>query len=248
MIRNETERSHSGDRSQEYKTEIESACADNVASSKKDLRAFLSHALRLQPLSPWSLCTRKNSDRAAFAHAFDEKAWALFIAELKSANAIGLYAPVSEWAEAQNLEKSLKTLLGKDCPKFAYPRSAKSSGNSRDMEFAICTLNQTTREGLKSRAAPAVATAVIPEIIFVPGTCMDSLGNRLGRGMGFYDRYLLKHSKARRIGTIHSRFVVEEFSNNWIEEHDQLLEVLWTETGIYQTPNFRLAKNKEQKS
>jgi 5-formyltetrahydrofolate cyclo-ligase len=116
------------------------------------------------------------------------------------------------------------------------------------MEFGICSLKETTREGLKSRAAPSKAPAVQPDIIFIPGTCMDSLGNRLGRGMGFYDRYLTKFSNARRIGTIHSRFVVEEFSNNWIEEHDQTLEVLWTESGIYQTPNFRLHKNKERTS
>lgn len=38
------------------------------------------------------------------------------------------------------------------------------------------------------------------ETVVVPGMCFDSQGNRLGRGKGYYDRFLVKIPKAYKIG------------------------------------------------
>jgi 5,10-methenyltetrahydrofolate synthetase len=215
-------------------------------SSKEELRDFLRSALNLKGIAPWAPAVgpfKGRGEPAAFSQAIREDSWKAFLQDLQGARAVGLFVGVKEWAETSALEDSLKKILGRSCPPLAYPRALP---DSRDVEFALCSLKDTTRaQNRKWFSAPADAPTVEPDVIFIPGMLMDSLGNRLGRGMGYYDRYLAKHPHVRRIGTIHSDWVVEEFSNSWIEDHDQPVEVLWTDRGVYRTPNFR-NHNKER--
>jgi 5-formyltetrahydrofolate cyclo-ligase len=44
------------------------------------------------------------------------------------------------------------------------------------------------------------ATAIIPDLIFVPVLGFDDACNRIGQGGGHYDRYLAAHPHAARIG------------------------------------------------
>ena len=48
------------------------------------------------------------------------------------------------------------------------------------------------------------------DLIVVPGVAFDRKGNRLGRGRGYYDRFLAKHPDVKRIGICFDFQLVDE--------------------------------------
>lgn len=66
---------------------------------------------------------------------------------------------------------------------------------------------------------------VKPDWLFIPGVGFGFNGSRLGRGKGFYDRYL-EDSKALRIGVCWSEQIIEELP---VESHDCHMDFIITE-------------------
>ena len=80
---------------------------------------------------------------------------------------------------------------------------------------------------------PVKSQVVAPEkldMIVVPGVAFDTRGERLGMGAGFYDAFLSKAVKAKRIALAYSCQLV---ANIPMEEHDELVHKIITEQGIY---------------
>ena len=48
------------------------------------------------------------------------------------------------------------------------------------------------------------------DLIIVPGVAFDKDGNRLGRGRGYYDRFLCKHGNVKKIGICFDFQLVDE--------------------------------------
>ncbi|MCQ2270658.1 MAG: 5-formyltetrahydrofolate cyclo-ligase [Bacteroidales bacterium] len=48
------------------------------------------------------------------------------------------------------------------------------------------------------------------DLIVVPGVAFDKNGNRLGRGRGYYDRFLCQHQKVKKIGICFDFQLVDE--------------------------------------
>lgn len=65
------------------------------------------------------------------------------------------------------------------------------------------------------------------DVAIIPGVSFDSYGNRLGRGKGYYDRFL-KRLNTFKIGICFGFQLSEEIPH---EEHDMAMDEIWTEEG-----------------
>jgi 5-formyltetrahydrofolate cyclo-ligase len=73
------------------------------------------------------------------------------------------------------------------------------------------------------------AKVALPDVILVPGLSFTQKGERLGRGKGFYDRYLESFNGVK-IGLCYECQVNLEIST---EAHDQKMNIIITEKNIY---------------
>lgn len=64
-----------------------------------------------------------------------------------------------------------------------------------------------------------------PEVIICPGLAFDKLGNRLGYGGGYYDRFLSENDEALRFAALYPFQLVETVPR---EEFDQAMDLLIT--------------------
>lgn len=77
--------------------------------------------------------------------------------------------------------------------------------------------------------SPAVDPADV-DLIVVPGLAFDRRGARLGKGGGYYDRFLPRlRPEAVRVGWTLSRFVLPALPE---DPHDQRVHLLTTEAGV----------------
>ena len=69
-----------------------------------------------------------------------------------------------------------------------------------------------------------------PTLLFVPGFLFDREGHRIGRGKGYYDKYLATHPEVSlTIGLTHSDYVLSEIPKHWVQKHDRKLDCLLTD-------------------
>ena len=73
---------------------------------------------------------------------------------------------------------------------------------------------------------------VFPDVLIVPLVGFDKNKFRLGYGGGFYDRYISKMSKQKKVLTIGFAFSFQELKKVPIDKHDQKLNFILTEKGI----------------
>lgn len=100
-------------------------------------------------------------------------------------------------------------------------------------------LSFVTRRHNVPEPDPTMSTAVDPEkidIVLVPGLAFDPNGGRLGRGGGFYDRFLSKHPMALRIGVAFDSQVVAHVPTN---SHDERVDILLTPDAIMRCTTTR---------
>ena len=115
---------------------------------------------------------------------------------------------------------------------FCYPRVARGGMEfvdvpSRD-HLTVAQWHGQIRED-NSPEARIIPPAEI-EIIVIPGLAFTSYGERLGRGGGYYDRYLaLLPAATFKIGVCFGVQIVETLP---MEPHDQRVDAVATEEGI----------------
>ena len=81
---------------------------------------------------------------------------------------------------------------------------------------------------------PISVKKIYPDIIFVPLVAYDDDLNRLGYGGGFYDRYLEKIGKIKKIFKIGLGFSYQKLKKIPINDYDKKLDLIITEKKIIQ--------------
>ena len=117
-------------------------------------------------------------------------------------------------------------VLGK---KVAVPKI-----NGNDMEFYYIQTFSELSEGYRGILEPQTKNQAQDEqaLVILPGVAFDRVGNRLGYGKGYYDRYLNKHKNHHTLAICFSCQLVDTIP---VESHDLRPEVLITEEYIYES-------------
>jgi 5-formyltetrahydrofolate cyclo-ligase len=90
---------------------------------------------------------------------------------------------------------------------------------------------EVREHGLEEPAAGPILPIESLDLILIPGLAFDATGNRIGRGAGFYDRFLSTFRRVRRQGAaaIGIAFELQIVDRVPTEAHDALLDGLVTE-------------------
>ena len=102
------------------------------------------------------------------------------------------------------------------------------------MDFFEWTNKDPLRINKHGIAEPISTKKIYPDVIFVPLVAYDYDLNRLGYGGGFYDRYLEKVSKIKKIFKIGLGFSYQEIKKIPINKYDKKLDLIITEKKIIQ--------------
>lgn len=109
----------------------------------------------------------------------------------------------------------------------AYPAYAHDK-----MIFKLARMSELVDQldfGVKILGPAESAQTKTPDILIIPGLGFSKDGKRLGRGKGFYDRFL-EHSTAVKIGIA---FEVQILKDIPTESHDSKMDFVVTDKEIY---------------
>jgi 5-formyltetrahydrofolate cyclo-ligase len=103
-------------------------------------------------------------------------------------------------------------------------------GRGSPLAFRLWRPGEPTRAGAMSIREPLEgASAVDPDLLFVPLACFDRRGNRIGYGAGFYDRTLAGLRAVKPIHAAGVAYRVCEVAVVPYETHDQSLDAVVTD-------------------
>lgn len=109
---------------------------------------------------------------------------------------------------------------------LAFPRI-----EGDEIDFYIAERFQAGKFGIREPEGTELAPP--PDLVLVPGVAFSPAGARLGRGGGFYDRWLARHPGVITVGVAFSCQVVEHLPG---ESHDLHVQAVLTEQGIRRAP------------
>lgn len=105
-------------------------------------------------------------------------------------------------------------------------------GPGQALKFREWTPGCAMEEGAFRAFIPVDGAWVEPEVVIVPLVAFDARGYRLGYGGGFYDRTLEGLRARRPTIAVGFAFDAQEMAEVPIEDTDQKLDFIVTETGV----------------
>lgn len=152
-----------------------------------------------------------------------------------SVHTLGIYAPLADevqWNLCQEFRDWMDSKI-KSGMSVAFPLF--SVNENEGMKFIKCAsldLEELSAIDVfqKKMLVPAADEnkECTPDCLIIPGLGFDSSGFRLGRGKGYYDRYLFR-KPSLKIGLTFDSLVFTSLPH---DEHDIQMDVLITERGI----------------
>ena len=137
---------------------------------------------------------------------------------------IGGYYPVNY--EIDDLE--ILSYFFKRGSMISLPKIKKKS----QMEFYKWYKNDPLFINKYGIPEPETTKRVYPDILFVPLVAFDKELNRLGYGGGFYDRYIQKISKIKKVVKVGLAFSFQKLKTIPVNKHDKKLDIIITEKDI----------------
>ena len=147
----------------------------------------------------------------------------LKIKKLNSKN-VGGYYPSNY--EIDDLE--LLVLLKKKNFKVSLPIIKKNN----QMNFYNWSINDPLKINKFGIPEPLGSKIIYPDILLVPLVAYDGHLNRLGYGGGYYDRYIEKLEKIKKVIKIGLAFSFQKISSIPINQYDKRLDFIVTEKEI----------------
>mgnify|MGYP006187100631 CR=1 FL=1 len=147
------------------------------------------------------------------------------IASILIADTIFAYLPLEDEVDITPL---LSTWLDESrtvgIPLISWEHKTMRAGILHSLDESSLT---PTRYGLKEPSHRHPIPADFIDVILVPGVGFDTSGGRLGRGGGFYDRYLETSRPPVVIGIAFDEQILDEVP---CEPHDQFMSAIVTPT------------------
>ena len=102
------------------------------------------------------------------------------------------------------------------------------------MDYFEWQINDPLKINKYGIVEPTSFKKIYPDLIFVPLVAYDNFLNRLGYGGGYYDRYLNKMRKVKKLIKIGLAFSFQEIKKIPVNKYDQKLDFIITEKEIIQ--------------
>lgn len=132
---------------------------------------------------------------------------------------VGVFKGESAWDEPASLPLPASV-------RRAYPRL-----NRDHLEFCVVDENELVPHSqFRLLEPPASASPVEPDLLLVPALLADRQGHRIGRGGGYYDRYLSARPALPTVAVLRSDYVLNDLPNHWLHAGDRPVGALLTES------------------
>ena len=127
-----------------------------------------------------------------------------------------------------NYEANVMSILAK-FEKLKYMISLPKIGKNSSMNFFIWSSKDPLNINKYGIPEPITNSITYPDILLVPLIAYDKDYNRIGYGGGYYDRYIEKIKKLKKIITIGIAFSYQKVKKIPIEKNDIKLDFIITE-------------------
>ena len=117
----------------------------------------------------------------------------------------------------------------KDLEKLKFILSLPKIKKNTQMDFFRWSFNDPLKINKFGIPEPISQKVKFPDILLVPMVAFDKNLNRIGYGGGYYDRYITRLKKIKKIVTIGLAYTYQKVNNVPINKYDMKLDYIITE-------------------